>query len=68
MALGVQLVRNRIGDSTLFSDELLMEIFKASKNNPKTYLENCEKLSKIAVQSDRNRVKFIDVKRHLGGC
>ena len=62
----VQLIRNRIGNSPLLNDELIMKIFKISNNNPRILLENCDLLAEHAVEKKRDRVQYIDLQEVLG--
>jgi Cdc6-like AAA superfamily ATPase len=62
----IKLIRNRIFDSDLLTDELIVEIFRRSKKNPKLLLENCDKLAREVLKNNSYRVKFVDIKRILG--
>lgn len=46
----VQLVREKVGYDVL-SDRTIKEIFKLSNNNPKKFIENCEKVCKAAAKN-----------------
>ncbi|MBN2367654.1 ATP-binding protein [Candidatus Woesearchaeota archaeon] len=58
----IEMIRNRIGETELFNDELIKKIFKLSKGSPKTILKNCAKVTREAVSKGRNRVQMIDLK------
>jgi predicted AAA+ superfamily ATPase len=57
----IALVRNRIEDLEMISDELIEEIFELSKKNPKLLLENCEKIFSSAIESNDDKI----TKKHL---
>ncbi len=46
----VQLVRNKLGNDML-NDRAIKEIYKLSNKNPKLFLENCEKVCKVAARN-----------------
>ncbi|MBN2422818.1 AAA family ATPase [Candidatus Woesearchaeota archaeon] len=62
----IDIIRNRINGSELLTDELIVEIFKKSKKNPKTMLENCRRVAEKIAENSRDRIKFIDIERALG--
>ena len=47
----IKLVRKRIGNLPLLSDEMIVEIFKKSKYNPRKLLANCEDVCKQAIDN-----------------
>ena len=57
----VAIVRNRIEDIEMISDELIQEIFKISKKNPLKLLQNCETVFAHAVESNEDKIS----KKHL---
>ena len=61
----IELIRNRIGNSKLLTDELIIEIFRRSQKNPKKLLENCRILAQEIAKKNRNRIKYIDIIRVL---
>ncbi|MBD3203042.1 hypothetical protein GF327_02010 [Candidatus Woesearchaeota archaeon] len=62
----VEIIRNRIGESNLLTDELIIEIFKRSDRNPKKMIKNCKKIAKLVVQNNDSRIKYVDVEKILG--
>lgn len=52
----VRLIRRRIGDLPLLSNEAIKEINRISKGNPRFLLENCEDICKQAMDSGRRSV------------
>lgn len=46
----VQLVRTKVGNDML-NDRAIKEIFRLSDRNPKKFLENCEKVCKVAAKN-----------------
>ncbi|MFH0875821.1 MAG: ATP-binding protein [archaeon] len=62
----VELIRNRIGESQILTDELIVEIFKKSGKNTKMMLENCRLLGEHIAKNNRDRIKYIDIQKMLG--
>ncbi|MFH1399650.1 MAG: AAA family ATPase [Candidatus Woesearchaeota archaeon] len=52
----VALVRNRIGDIDIISDEIIEELFEKSGKNPRQLLVNLEKIFSNAVESDDSQI------------
>ncbi len=46
----VEMVRKRIGDLKLLSDEMILEIFRKDKNS-RNFLKNCEDVCRVAFES-----------------
>ncbi|MBU0756902.1 MAG: hypothetical protein KKF44_02465 [Nanoarchaeota archaeon] len=63
----VELIRSRIGNSDLLTDELIKFLFNQSGCNPKKMLENSAMIAERIAKSSRTRIKYIDIKRILGG-
>jgi Cdc6-like AAA superfamily ATPase len=59
----LEIIENRIGNSTLFTDGILKQIFEVSEKNPKKFLQNCEKISKYAAENYCIIVKQDHVKK-----
>ena len=57
----IKLVRKRIGDLPLLSDEMVLEIFKKSKYNPRQLLANCEDVCRQAIDN----FDYLVVKEHI---
>lgn len=55
-AAAVQIVRKRIGDLALLSDDMIKEIYKLSENNARLLLKNCEEACKRAVETGRKKI------------
>lgn len=53
----IKLVRKRIGDLRLLSDEMIKKIFEASHKNPRQLLKNCEDVCRNAVNNGYEEVK-----------
>lgn len=58
----VSLVRNRIGNSEMVSDELIEAVFAKSGRNPKTLLENLDNLFSKAVKSKKEKLTKEDLR------
>ena len=58
----VMLVRKRVGDLPLLTDEVIKEVFRYSKN-PRTLLEDLEDLCRHAVEKDLERIDSEEIKR-----
>lgn len=52
----IKIVRNRIGKHPILTDDLITEIFKLSKGNPRKLLYNCEQVCRYAVTHGTERV------------
>ncbi|MDD5253915.1 MAG: hypothetical protein PHG05_02310 [Candidatus Nanoarchaeia archaeon] len=59
--VAIDIVRKRIGNIDILSNEVIKEIFKKSDFNPRHLLQNCEKVCKLAVR--RGDLKI--TKEHL---
>jgi chromosomal replication initiation ATPase DnaA len=58
----VGIVRNRIGTSEMISDELIESLFSKSGRNPKTLLENLDRLFAKAVESKKEKLTKEDLR------
>jgi energy-coupling factor transporter ATP-binding protein EcfA2 len=47
----VSLVRNRIGDINLLSDDMIKKIFEYSENNPRRMLQNCDRACRHTMEN-----------------
>ena len=52
----IAIVRNRIQDLNMISDDLIEEVFQKSGENPKRLLENCEKLFGHVIESNEDKI------------
>ncbi|RME54539.1 ATP-binding protein [Candidatus Woesearchaeota archaeon] len=52
----VKIVRKRIGDLEIISDDMIKKVFKLSNNNARMLLKNCEMLCKNAVDYGYSKV------------
>jgi type II secretory pathway predicted ATPase ExeA len=59
----VDLVRNRIGELELISDEIIRKVFLLSNKNPRRMLQNLDRLCNEAVQKHEKEVKVEDIKK-----
>ncbi|MBS1266787.1 MAG: hypothetical protein MAG795_00756 [Candidatus Woesearchaeota archaeon] len=57
----IAIIRNRIHDLNMISDDLIEEVFKKSDKNPKKLLENCEQLFSSVIESNEDKI----TKKHL---
>lgn len=62
----IKLVRKRIGNIKLLSDDIIKLILKKSDYNPRKLLKNCEEICKYAVENIEDVVKEEHVKKALG--
>src|SRR3989344_906458 len=62
----VDLVRNRIGENELVSDEVIRRVFLLSSRNPRRMLQNLDRLCKEAVDRHENEVKIENIRRLTG--
>ena len=58
----VEIIRSRIGEDDILNEELIRKIFQLSDNSPGIMLENCTKVARKALETDRFRVQMIDLK------
>ncbi|MBS3107426.1 hypothetical protein J4468_00780 [Candidatus Woesearchaeota archaeon] len=58
----VKLVRKRIGNLSFLTDDMIIDIYKKSENNPRVLLENCEDVCKEAVEEMEDKVQKEQVK------
>lgn len=59
----VELVRNRIGELELISDEVIRKVFILSNYNPRRMLQNLDRLCKEAAEKHEKEVKVEDVRK-----
>ncbi len=57
----VKLIRRRIGNLPLLSDEAIIEINRLSGRNPRFLLENCEDICKLTIDKGLRRVTMEDI-------
>jgi energy-coupling factor transporter ATP-binding protein EcfA2 len=62
----VNIVRKRIGDLELLSDEIIKKIFVLSDKNARTMLKNCEQICKNAVDYGAEKVSEKDLEAFFG--
>jgi len=62
----VSLVRKRIGDLPIISDDMIKKIYKKSDNNPRRLLKNTEEILKYAVDNGEEEVNDNHLKMVLG--
>ncbi len=62
----VQIIRKRVGELPLLSDEVIKEVFKLSNNNVRELLKNCEELCKYAVNYSEEKITDEVIKEVLG--
>lgn len=62
----IKIIRKRIGQTRLISDDMIKAILKKSENNPRKLLKNCEEVCKYAVENIEDEVKETHVKKVLG--
>ncbi|MBS3107425.1 orc1/cdc6 family replication initiation protein [Candidatus Woesearchaeota archaeon] len=63
----IEIIRGRIGEHKILSDDMIKEIFKKSNGSPKQLLENCEKLCAYAVENGEETVLQEHINALLGG-
>lgn len=61
----ISLVRRRVGDTELLSDDIIKSIFKKSKKNPRLLLKNCEEICRYAVSQGYDKVTEEHIKKVL---
>ncbi len=59
----VDLVRNRVGELELISDELIKKVFILSDCNPRRMLQNLDRLCKEAAEKHEKEIKIEDVRK-----
>jgi len=59
----VDLVRNRIGENELVSDEIIRRVFLLSNKNPRRMLQNLDRLAKEAVDRHEKEIKVEDIRK-----
>jgi energy-coupling factor transporter ATP-binding protein EcfA2 len=62
----IKMIRKRIGNTKLLSDNMIKTILKKSDYNPRKLLKNCEEVCKYAVENIEDAVKEEHVKKVLG--
>lgn len=62
----VFMIRKRIGDLYVISDDMIKKIYKKSDNNPRKLLKNTEEVLKYIVDNGEEEVKDEHVKKVLG--
>lgn len=63
----VTLVRNRIGNLDMISDELIEQLFKTSNKNPLKLLQNMDKVFAYAVENNEKTITSNLIKKVVGG-
>ncbi|MBI2142400.1 ATP-binding protein, partial [Candidatus Woesearchaeota archaeon] len=58
----VELVRKRVGDLDMISDETIRKVYRLSSYNPRKLLENCEDLFKHAVDGSAKKITAEHIK------
>lgn len=58
----IELVRKRIGDLDMVSDDTIRKVFRLSAYNPRKLLENCEDLFKYAVDTGSKKITAEHIK------
>ena len=53
---GLLLIRNRIGETNLMSDEVIKKLWKQSNKNPRRLLQYCDMVCRKTVESDEKEV------------
>lgn len=62
----VRLIRKRIGNSQILSDEIIKKIFSKSDKNPRKFLRNCEEVCRYAVEEGDEIVNEAHIAKVLG--
>ncbi len=62
----VELVKERVGDLKLLSDEIIQYVFEHSEKNPRFLLENLEDVCRYAYNRNEEEVKKEHVRKVLG--
>jgi hypothetical protein len=62
----IKLIRKRVGDTKLLSDQMIKLLLKKSDYNPRHLLKNAEEVCKYAVENIEDVVKEEHVKKVLG--
>jgi len=62
----VSLVRKRVGDLTVISDDIIKKIYKKSGNNPRKLLKNTEEILKYVVDNNEEEVTEKHLKQVIG--
>lgn len=60
------LVRKRIGNLKILSDDMIKLVYKKSESNPRRLLRNCEEVCKYAIDNFEDEVTEETVKKVLG--
>lgn len=63
----VSLVRNRIGDLDIISDELIEDIFKSSGKDLFKFLQNLDSIFSFAVENNEEKITKQTIKKVIGG-
>lgn len=63
----VSLVRNRIGDSDMISDEFIEDVFKSSGKDPFKFLQNLDSIFSFAVENNEEKITKQTIKKVIGG-
>jgi hypothetical protein len=62
----VGLIRKRIGNMQLLSDDIIREVYQKSGMNPRKLLKNCEDICRYAVDNAQDKVTGEHVEKILG--
>lgn len=62
----IKMIRKRIGDTKLMSDNIIKLILKKSDYNPRKLLKNCEEVCKYAIENIEDTVKEEHIRKVLG--
>jgi predicted AAA+ superfamily ATPase len=60
--MAVNLIRNRIGDTEMISDELIEDVYAKSGKSPLTFLENMETLFSQAAEAKKDKITKEDLR------
>ncbi|MDD5331434.1 MAG: hypothetical protein PHE43_01245 [Candidatus Nanoarchaeia archaeon] len=64
--IAIDIVRKRIGSLDIISNDMIKELFKMSEYNPRTLLQNCEAVCKVAVKKGDLKVTKEHIKEVFG--
>ncbi|MFH1331667.1 MAG: AAA family ATPase [archaeon] len=62
----IKMIRKRVGDTKLLSDNIIKLILKKSDYNPRKLLKNCEEVCKYAIENIEDVVKEEHIRKVLG--
>ena len=63
----VALVRNRVGELDIISDDVIEHIFKNSNKNPLKLLQNLDKIFSYAIENNEKKITMQIAKKVVGG-